>query len=118
MKKSHVSKNTFAIGRYFALVLAMVIISGVAARSQAAPAMHLVKHVLIGTYYDASSPGASASCGPPGMERDANELRRNKRSGKIVLPCRPKFPRRDKSFFRGHFGAASISVQAIRWTPI
>src|SRR5260221_1098347 len=37
--------------------------------------------------------------------------------GKMVLPCRPKFPRRDKSFFQGRFGAASIFVQAIRWTP-
>ncbi|MGC1450212.1 MAG: tyrosine-type recombinase/integrase [Candidatus Sulfotelmatobacter sp.] len=45
-------------------------------------------------------------------------LRNRRDVGKIVLPCRPKFPRRDKSFFRGHFGAASISVQAIRWTPI
>src|ERR1700722_11882171 len=37
--------------------------------------------------------------------------------GKIVLPCRRKFPPRDKSFFQGRFGAASIFVQAIRWTP-
>jgi hypothetical protein len=48
-----------------------------------------------------------------------DEVLRNRRDqGKIVLPCRPKFPRRDKSFFRAHLGAASISVQAIRWTPI
>jgi len=38
--------------------------------------------------------------------------------GKIVLPCRLRFPRSDKSFFQGRFGAASIFVQAIRWTPI
>jgi hypothetical protein len=37
-------------------------------------------------------------------------------SGKMVLPCRPKFPQRDKSFFQGRFGAASIFVQAIHWT--
>jgi hypothetical protein len=37
--------------------------------------------------------------------------------GKMVLPCRPKSPRRDKSFFQARFDAASIFVQAIRWTP-
>jgi hypothetical protein len=45
-------------------------------------------------------------------------LRNRRNLGKIVLPCRPKFPRRDKSFFQGRFGADSIFVQAIRWTPI
>ena len=45
-------------------------------------------------------------------------LRNRRDEGKIVLPCRPKFPRRDKSFFQARFAAASISVQAIRWTPI
>jgi hypothetical protein len=29
-------------------------------------------------------------------------LRNRRDGGKIVLPCRPKFPRRDKSFFQGH----------------
>jgi hypothetical protein len=52
------------------------------------------------------------------MERDANELRRNKRSGKIVLPCRPKFLRKGKSFFQAHFAADSIFGQVIPWTPI
>jgi hypothetical protein len=56
---------------------------------------------------------------PDGAEGAEDDVLRNRRDeGKIVLPCRPKFPRRDKSFFQGHFGAASISVQAIRWTPI
>jgi hypothetical protein len=52
-----------------------------------------------------------------GAEED-DVLRNRRDEGKIVLPCSPKFPRRDKSFFQGHFGAASISVRAIRWTPI
>jgi hypothetical protein len=45
-------------------------------------------------------------------------LRNRRDGGKIVLPCRLKFPRRDKSFFQGRFGADSIFVQAIRWMPI
>jgi hypothetical protein len=56
---------------------------------------------------------------PDGTEGAEDDVLRNRRDeGKIVLPCRPKFPRRDKSFFQGHFGAASISVQAILWTPM
>jgi hypothetical protein len=53
-----------------------------------------------------------------GAEAEDDVLRNRRDEGKLVLPCKPKFPRRDKSFFQGHFAAASISVQAIRWTPI
>jgi hypothetical protein len=56
--------------------------------------------------------------GPELKEAEDDVLRNRRDEGKIVLPCRPKFPQRDKSFFQGHFAVASISVQAIRWTPI
>jgi hypothetical protein len=53
-----------------------------------------------------------------GNSDDDDVLRNRGYGGKIVLPCRRKFQRRDKSFFRGRFGADSIFVQAIRWTRI
>ncbi len=45
-------------------------------------------------------------------------LRTNRKSGKIVLPCKPKFPRKGKSFFQARFAADSIFGQVISWRPI
>jgi hypothetical protein len=45
-------------------------------------------------------------------------LRKKEQRGKIVLPCRPKFLRRDKLFFQGRFAADSIFGQVILWTLI
>jgi hypothetical protein len=38
--------------------------------------------------------------------------------GKIVLPCRPKFPLRAKWFFPDRFVGDSIFVPGIHWTSI
>ncbi len=48
---------------------------------------------------------------------DTGGLRKNRTPGKIVLPCKPKFPRRGKSFFQARFAADSIFGQVIPWTP-
>jgi hypothetical protein len=45
-------------------------------------------------------------------------LRKTFNYGKIVLPCKPKYRPRDKSFFQGRFAVDSIFVQGIPWTRI
>jgi len=73
MKKSQVSMKSVAMGCTFALALVVVVINVVPARAQAAPKT-LVKHVLSGTYYDASPsyPFAQASCNTSGCQATAN----------------------------------------------
>jgi|SRR5580658_3065428 hypothetical protein len=61
MRITQVSKKSVAMGWTFTMALAVAVISGVPARAQVGPKT-LVKHVLSGTYYDASSSGATASC--------------------------------------------------------
>lgn len=50
--------------------------------------------------------------------RYLRQLPDTRSESKIVLPCKPKFPRRDKSFFQVHFAVGWISAQAIRWMRI
>jgi len=45
-------------------------------------------------------------------------LRKTLPSGKIVLPCKPRYRPRDKSFCQGRFAADSIFGQVILWTRI
>ena len=80
MKVTQVSKKAVAMGYTLALALAVMTISGVSASAQAAPAKTPVKHVLSGTYYDASSPGGSASCGTANCTATINAYTEN-------IPC-------------------------------
>jgi hypothetical protein len=73
MEKSQVSMKAVARGCTFALTLAMFLNSGFPARAQGVPKT-LLKHVLNGTYYDASPayPFAQASCSTSDCQATAN----------------------------------------------
>lgn len=72
MKTTRLSKHTVILGRAFVMALAGVILSGVSATAQAAPKV-LIKHVLEGTYFDASEyPFAQASCSASDCQATAN----------------------------------------------
>jgi hypothetical protein len=71
MNKIQVSKKAVAMGCTFALAVALVVVSDVPAATQEIPAPTLIKHVLIATYYDATS-GANASCNTTGCVATAN----------------------------------------------
>ncbi len=79
MKETQVSKKAASKGYAFALALAVVVIGGVPARAQAAPAKALVKHVLIGTYYHATS-GGTTSCATQGCTAIVNV-------SSVKIPC-------------------------------
>jgi hypothetical protein len=54
---------------------------------------------------------------PADTKRDA-DCEGQRKSGKIILLCKPRFPRKGKSFFRARFVVDSIFAQEIPWTPI
>jgi len=77
MKEKRASKKAVAMGCTFAMALAALIISGVSAGAQSPKT--LVKHVLSGTYYDATS-GATTSCNTLGCVATANV-------STVSIPC-------------------------------
>jgi len=47
-----------------------------------------------------------------------SQVRKDEDKGKIVLPCKPNYQPRDKSFFRDRFAGGLIFVQVIHWKQI
>lgn len=72
MERTRVSKKAVAMGRTVVLSLAIVMACGVSATAQEPQVKVLVKHVLSGTYYDASFQGANVSCSTPDCVATAN----------------------------------------------
>src|ERR1700682_5483793 len=70
MKEKRASKKAVAMGCTFALAIAVAVFGG----TREASATSLIKHVLSGTYYDASPsyPFAQASCSPSNCQATAN----------------------------------------------